>query len=310
MADTKIFQAQPGAHYRRILDPWVKNTLPVSDPEWQKIEGDSLREIRRKLRKRTFLSAIGLAAKTASHRTVDKVETAYDTIWRDFNWPRPDAPTPKRTYASWGKTGLTLRPGCLGLMHLDLLMDIVERLQPKRVIEIGSGPGSNLFALAASFPDISFTGVELSSSGFKTSKSVQELDVLPQEIAVFNTRKIADDTAHRRIDFRQANATELPFDDGHFDFVFSRQAIEQMELIRDKVLPEMARVASRHVVMFEPFADFNASEHKRLATRKKNHFSAAVADLPEYGLAPVAQFADWPQKIDQGIGMVAAETIG
>lgn len=308
MADAGLFQARSGTHYRQILDPWVLRSLPVTDPAWQRIEEDSLAGIRAKLRKRSLFSAFGLTATTKSHRTVKKVEAAYETIWRNYNWPRPGAPTKKRTYARWEETGLTLWPGCLGLMHLDLLMDIVDRLRPKSVVEIGSGPGSNLFALAAVFPDIAFTGIELSRSGFETSKSVQSQAILPTDIAAFNTRAIIDDTAHQRIDFRQANATQLPFSDNEFDLVFSRQAIEQMELIRDQVLPEMVRITRRYVVMFEPFADFNKSEHKRLATKKKNHFSASVADLPAYGLTPVAQYAGWPQKIDQGIGMVAAET--
>jgi len=56
--------------------------------------------------------------------------------------------------------------------------------------------------------------------------------------------------------------------------------------------------------MIEPFADFNDDARRRLAHRAKNYFSMRLEDLPGAGLEPLIVFADWPQKISEGIGLV------
>lgn len=196
--------------------------------------------------------------------------------------------------------------GAVSQPHLDRLMHVIGLLKPRNILEVGAGVGHNLFAIAGVFPEISFAGLELSDSGVRWAKEVQTLEILPPEARAYGPRSHADPAAFKRIDFRQGTAAAMPYADGSFDLVFTRQAIEQMNAIHDSVFKEIARVCAGHAVMIEPFADFAVNEIHRLATLKKNHFGGPVSSLPAYGLLPVAVFSDWPQKLDQGLGMVVA----
>ena len=79
-----------------------------------------------------------------------------------------------------------------------------------------------------------------------------------------------------------------------------------MKMIQDEVFKEIARVCSGHAAFIEPFSDFAQTELQRLAALKKNHFCEPISSLPAYGFSPIAKFSNWPQKIDEGIGLVVA----
>jgi ubiquinone/menaquinone biosynthesis C-methylase UbiE len=125
-------------------------------------------------------------------------------------------------------------------------------------------------------------------------------------VKAYGPRAHTDTEAFRRIGFTQGTAAAMPFEDGRFDLVFSRLAIEQMNAIQDKVFREIARICGGHAAMIEPFTDFAETPLQRLSTEKKNHFGAPVAAILAYGLSPVAVFSDWPQKLTQGSGLVVA----
>ena len=66
----------------------------------------------------------------------------------------------------------------------------------------------------------------------------------------------------------------LALPDASQDLVFSVQALEQMESIRERALSEMARVSRKYVVMFEAFRDWNATGLHRDCIVGKNYFQA------------------------------------
>ncbi|MBM3585698.1 MAG: class I SAM-dependent methyltransferase, partial [Alphaproteobacteria bacterium] len=80
--------------------------------------------------------------------------------------------------------------------------------------------------------EVSFAGIELTATGVAQAHAVVGAATLPARLADYCPAPVADPTAHRRIDIRRGNALDLPFEAGAFDLVFTRQALEQMDMIR------------------------------------------------------------------------------
>jgi len=194
-------------------------------------------------------------------------------------------------------------------VHLLFLMRLLEKLQPTDVLEVGSGMGLNLCILAARFPNIKFTGIELTVAGDEVARAFRAMPKLPQQFSQFSPLPLLDDGAHQRIELHQGSAAQLPFKKGSFDLVYSIQALEQMESIRDQVLTQIANVCSGHVAMFEPFADWNSDPVRRARISSRGYFAAGFADLPKYGLEPVFTSGDMPSKLGYGVGLVVARRV-
>lgn len=290
-----------------MLDPWVISAMPSTSTQWQKILARDTRHWRVKIWKHRLKGLLsGNISSALRYRTADHVKKTYGRTHSGEDWPSPDRPVGagKPTMAEWRDEGLILKKGALSQMQLERMMVLLAETRPRTVLEVGAGAGQNLLGLSAVFPEIAFTGIELTEEGVARARSVQSHEHLPDVIKQFSPFPVADDTAHRRVDFQQGDATALPFADGSFDLVYSRLALEQMERVRRKAVAEMVRVSAGHVLMVEPFADFNDDKRRSLAHRAKNYFSMRIADLPGAGLEPLTLFADWPQKISEGVCLV------
>ena len=73
-----------------------------------------------------------------------------------------------------------------------------------------------------------------------------------------------------------------------------------------KALSELRRVSRRHVLMFEPFADFNDTLG-RTYLWSVDYFRMRLAELEQHGLRPVATWRNYPIKPTFAFGMVLAE---
>ncbi len=185
-----------------------------------------------------------------------------------------------------------------------VLAGVIRSLKPKRVLEVGCGNGINLLLLANAFPDVSFTGVELTQSGNRVARDIQQAEHLPEALARYAPEPQIDGQAFRRIDFQQGDATRMPFADNAFDLVFTVLSVEQMERVRDAALTEIARVSAGHVLNMEPFADANRSPWRRLHIFARDYFKGTIADLPRYGLEPQWATMDFPQEVQLGAALV------
>ena len=65
----------------------------------------------------------------------------------------------------WGERRLLLDGGAASRLRSLLFAAVIDQLKPRRVLEVGSGNGINLLTLAGAYPDISFTGIELTQAG-------------------------------------------------------------------------------------------------------------------------------------------------
>lgn len=287
----------------KVLHPWIKKRFADSDPEWRKHLKERRVELTWRLIKRRLLGSL-----SGTKRTQKTVYDSYNAKWTARFFPSPETANQKReaSYVRFGQGGLLLKVGGIPLMHSMMIAKVIEQLQPRRVIEVGCGYGTNLFGLAAAFPHIRFSGAELTQSGVEKAKSIVAEPTLPEAVRRYTVLPVKDDTAYRRIEFFQADAAKLPFADGEFDLVFTRQALEQMNEVRRAAVSELARVSNKHVLMFEPFAEFNRDSIRQAYIRSMDYFQMSVEELRQHGLSPICVFDRFPAKVALGIQMVLA----
>jgi SAM-dependent methyltransferase len=233
----------------------------------------------------------------------------YDRQWRKKTFERyqPDSQADGGGAWTWGRHRRFLLSNEGGAaVRLIYLHQALAGLDARSVLEVGCGNGLNLLLLACRFTDRTFAGVEFTRAGVRAGAAVARSGVLPPALQQFAPFAIADPHAVGRVNFVQGTGAALPFDDGAFDVVFTSLALEQMEEIRHAALRELARVASRYVVMLEPFADVNRTGSRRRYVRAHDYFQGAVGDLVGLGLEPVAVVTDMPHKAWLGTALVIA----
>ena len=82
------------------------------------------------------------------------------------------------------------------------LVAALETVQaPRHALDLGAGTGAGAFAIAERFPDAAVVGVDLSGE------------------MVAEARRALPDALRGRVQFEQADASCLPFEDGAFDLV-------------------------------------------------------------------------------------------
>lgn len=286
------------------LSPYLGREMDPQAPEWRE-HGRRLQEKWRKQRRRR--DWLGWLPRVRhDQRNVARV---YARTWTDLGVVNKIAPGAADTPAVWGDRAMLIDGQGTKRVHMLYLMRLIARLRPARVLEVGCGNGLNLILLANRFPDIAFTGLELTPEGVAAAREGIALATLPDPLVDFSPEALPARDAHARIDVRQGSAAALPFADGAFDLVFTVLALEQMEEIRKQALSEIARVAAQHTIMIEPFRDWNEDGLRRDGIVARDYFQARVADLPAFGLRPVFAFGDIPCKLQMGVGVVAARKI-
>lgn len=242
---------------------------------------------------------------TPAIRGEDLIKGEYESTW-------------SRGYAAYDLSAGCKRPECwiyrsqrlwadrAGIPRLRnlLLGGVIRALQPKSVLEVGSGNGINLLLLANQFPDVSFTGVELTTAGNRVARELQSSGMLPAALGLYPVDPGIDGQAFRRINFLQGDATAMPFESGSFDLVITVLSVEQMERVRHKALAEIARVCGGHVLNLEPFAEANRTGLRRLHVYGRDYFRGSISDLPRYGLEPLWATMDFPQEVQLGAALV------
>lgn len=286
------------------LAPYVLRRYESSDPAWTQ-QLDAMRKGGRtklwKARIRNWLRG--------SSKEVERVRHDYSGVWAQEQVPGAPGVENARYVMRWGDRGIEVRGWAEKRIHLLLFSTLFRSLRPASVLEVGSGNGLILMMLALGHPDIRFSGIELTDAGVRAAQRLQAEPALPQAILSSLPFPVVDAAAFRRVEFRQGNAAALPWEDGGVDLAMTSLALEQMNAVKREALRELSRIARRWVVMLEPFRDFNLAPEQIYYTRSKDYFSAAVADLPQYGLRPVHVFDDFPSKVNRGVGLVVAEPV-
>lgn len=239
----------------------------------------------------------------------DNVKRVYARTWSVSGLAEKVAPGPGKTPAVWRGRNYLIDAQGTKRVHMLYLMRALARCAPASVLEVGCGNGLNLMVLANRFPEIAMHGIELTPEGVAVAESGIAMPDLPDGLVAFAPEDLPARDAHRRIAVRQGSAAALPFEDDAIDLAFTVLALEQMEEIRRQALDELARVARRHVVMIEPFRDWNEDGMRRQAIAARDYFQARVADLAGHGLKPVFVSGDLPCKLAMGVGVVVCEVV-
>ena len=275
-----------------VFEPFVERHTGNDDPQWRQEVSTRRRKILRK-----FLRRMALGWMPDYQRGQDNIQDEYEEVWQAGHERYSEAAKQAR-YSLWEWRGENMFASNVGATRVRqlLLCRAIEQVKPKRVLEVGCGDGINLILLQSRFPEIEFTGVDLTETGPAAARAMQEKPEIDPALQQYAPLPVRDPTAFRKIRFMQGDATDLPFDDGEFDLVITVLALEQMERVRHAALAQITRVSNGHVLMLEPFREVNNTGWPLLNVLRRNYFRGRIADLKRYGLEQVLALNDYPQE--------------
>lgn len=271
-----------------FIKPFVK---PASKEQWSADVRSRSRSIWRAAANRMVLGALG----RGMTRTEDYVNSYY-ARWNKFGLAEID-PMNDGTHrpVTWRDQRLMVTPWAVTRISLLRLCRLIEFLQPRRVLEVGTGNGQYPLLLSCVFPEVEFHGVELTDEGVAVARKFQDLERLPGPYIDFIPVEVRDPAGFKRAQIVQGSARALQYEDRSFDLVFTCLALEQMEQLRHQAFSEITRVSRSTVSHLEPFSDVNRKGLCRAYVYSMNYFQGRVDDLRSYGFVPEARSTDFPQ---------------
>lgn len=128
---------------------------------------------------------------------------ALNTAVAHAPWLWPVLRRPMASYFDDRALGWDERTGAPGVDHLAPLALAVTKIdrRPERALDIGTGTGVAALFVAREFPRASIRGVDISEEMIRQAKAKVGLD------------------PEGRVAFRVADASSLPYEEGHFDLV-------------------------------------------------------------------------------------------
>jgi 2-polyprenyl-3-methyl-5-hydroxy-6-metoxy-1,4-benzoquinol methylase len=132
------------------------------------------------------------------------------------------------TYDKYGSTNPFVRRLMAGFERT--LDELMERTQPRSLLDVGCGEGVLVHRWALRLPDTRVVGIDLQEESIQAGWSQRQAP---------------------NLQYRTMGADDLPFADGEFDLA---TAIEVLEHVPDPehTLTEMARCAGRHLLVSVP----------------------------------------------------------
>jgi SAM-dependent methyltransferase len=270
--------------------------------------GDEVRLRRKRLRRRLVRRICH--GWFGSVRSTDQIRKEYDAVW-EAGHTRYDITRGPQSFAPWRWNDMELLVDAAGSARMRSIMigAVISVLKPKRVLEVGCGEGINLFLLAGAFPDVSFTGLELTNRGHAEALKLRAEATLPEHLLSYAPLPQIDRSAFKRISFVQGDACAMPYETEAFDLVLTVLSVEQMEQVRASALAEIARVTGGHLLSLEPFSEVNGGLWRRLNVASRDYFRGSIAELRDYGLEPIWATADFPQEVFLGSVLVLSRKL-
>ena len=293
----------PDREIEALLNQNIRQVFSLDDPAWLEVASHDVSN--KRLGLRALVRRMITDGRNA--RSQAEVRSAYEEFW--IGAPTEDhveRQNERSVAVRWRDRGAVASPQLLRQVHMAFFMRAIEALKPRNVLEVGCGNANVLFTLAGRFPDVRFSGVELTKAGVEAAKALQLRRVLPASIIEASPQPIVDPGAYIHVDVREADACALPFPARSFDLVYTRIALEQMEAIRNEALSEITRVAGAAVVLLEPWRDYNDNGPGRDYVRRQGYFAARIRTLESYGFDVVYSTADLPQKVQFSVGPAVA----
>jgi SAM-dependent methyltransferase len=270
----------------------VEREVKRYDADWRRYIWKRRRRLMRDVFRRRWLDP-----RFPQQRDIAAIRNEYDPVWeRGYDAYCLEPPARPKPW-TWRRRRYWANSFGATRFRQVILARVVERLRPRRVLEVGCGNGINLMLLACRFPDIEFVGLELTGAGPAAANRFQaENTVLPAPMQAFAPLPLVDATGFRRVRFVQGSAADMPFAGDAFDLTITVLALEQMERIRHRAIPEIARVTACYALMLEPFREFNSGGWRLVNRIRRDYFGGRVDDLPHFGLEPEFAIEDYPQE--------------
>jgi ubiquinone/menaquinone biosynthesis C-methylase UbiE len=196
---------------------------------------------------------------------------------------------------------------------IEHLNDTIASLQPKTILELGSGAGMNVLCLALLNPHISFTGLEYTAEGIETSKKL--IANPPLRILSFTLGMSEEEILSRlpkiQLTFIQGDMRAQPFKDGSFDFVFTYLAVEQIARNCNECFREVYRVikpkSMGHALFVESFKEAQKTYTQRLVLWASDYFRYSIRVVEKENLRVVRyQEMDF-QNLQLGLGSLLVD---
>ena len=151
------------------------------------------------------------------------------------------------------------------------------------ILEVGSGNGFNLIALAAQFPSKNFVGLELTESGVSASNKVVADSQTVMNLCefVFGANNKYSGNPLQNIKFIQEDVTRLNPNLVAADQIFSVLAQEQMDQVYDGFLSAIKKMKGTDFFFFEPYLDFN-SYYQALILKSKKYLYRDSLELEKF----------------------------
>lgn len=245
-------------------------------------------------------------------RKKEKVKEQYDVSWSSIDYKKllPDSINSSlQQLISWNERFFLASTSGIAKVHLFLIGQFIKKLNPASVFEVGFGGGNKLIPLAASFADVQFGGIELSDSGYNELNKMAQGGKIPEELIQFSPFKFVCPEKIKDVQTLKGSADSISVADKSYDLVYTSQALEQMDDIREGVFAEITRVARKYVLMIEPFWDWNDKGICRRRVLSKGYFQERIDGLNQYGLEPVYVNSDLPSKYFMQVGVVLARVV-
>lgn len=266
----------------RIFGPFVTQEFQQDDPVWVRTENNNANIQRKRRVRRRLVGWMPILRRR--RRTQATIRLNYHKQWIETPVEQQVGLSSPLAACVWRGQGMYARRVGIKRVHLLYLMRLMEVLQPSRVLEVGCGNGLNIFLLAARFPKMSITGLELTRGGVSSAQRIKRLARLPSSLTEFTPEPVVDLNPSARISIVQGSASAMPFRSGQFDLVYTCLALEQMEEVRKEALSEIVRVSHDYVAMIEPFREWNNAGPQRDYIIANDYFSGQITDLSQFGL--------------------------
>jgi hypothetical protein len=174
-----------------------------------------------------------------------------------------------------------------------------EGKDKNNILEVGSGNGFNLIALAAQFPSKNFVGLELTESGVSASnKAVADSRTVMNLCEfVFGANNKYSGEPLQNIKFIQEDVTRLNPNLVATDQIFSVLAQEQMDQVYDGFLSAIKNMKDTDFFFFEPYLDFN-SYYQALILKTKKYLYRDSMELEKVLGIEVEKYS-MPMKINK-----------
>ncbi len=191
--------------------------------------------------------------------------------------------------------------------HVQILSHIFDQLDCRSVLDVGSGRGHNIIALASLRPDRECYGIELTKSGYERSLE-WEKDLKKTPMPLVDIGEDMEKIDFRKIHFLHGNAMAMPLPDKSVDASFTMLVLEQIPRDYPKVLAEMRRVTRKYCVFIESFRE-SLTLADKLDLKNRDYFRWSYKTFEKYGLRPVFFSTKFLRKNKFSTGLVVAEVV-